>query len=99
MPAGPLPPRDPDVLNLTETAARLRVSRPWLHDAITTGTFPARKTGRRYFISWRAVLAWVEAGNAPPAGTDAPPTAQLQAAGPEATSARDGPAGGGPDAG
>lgn len=72
----PVPPekRDPrseDIVTLQQAADRLGVSPLFLSEVIAEGGFPARRVGRRYFISWPAVMRWVEGVDA--LGPAAPP--------------------------
>lgn len=48
-----------DVLDLTATAALLRVTEADVLDRISTGDFPARRFGSTWRISRAAVLAWL----------------------------------------
>jgi len=70
----PPPKRDPrseDIVTLQQAADRLGVSPLFLSEVIAEGGFPARRVGRRYFISWPAVMRWVEGVDA--LGPAAPP--------------------------
>lgn len=60
MPAAQRDPRSEDIVTLQQAADRLGVSPLFLSEVIAEGGFPARRVGRRYFISWPAVLRWVE---------------------------------------
>ncbi len=64
-------PRSEDIVTLQQAADRLGVSPLFLSEVIAEGGFPARRVGRRYFISWPAVMRWVEGVDA--LGPAAPP--------------------------
>lgn len=65
-------PRSEDIVTLQQAADRLGVSSLFLSEVIADGGFPARRVGRRYFISWPAVMRWVEGVDMAPAAPPVP---------------------------
>ena len=50
---------EPDVMNVDETAALLRVSRDTVYEAAGRGELPHRRIGRRLVFSRAALLDWL----------------------------------------
>lgn len=55
-----VPPRFPEVLDVSTTAQMLMVSVDTVYDLFASGTLPARKVGRKWITTKAAVLRWIE---------------------------------------
>ena len=51
--------REPDVLEAEEVAAMLGLGRNQVYEAAARGEIPARRIGRRWIFSRRAILEWL----------------------------------------
>ena len=52
--------RKPDILDVHEIAALLRVSADTVYDLLKSGELPGRKVGRKWLTTRNAVMRWVE---------------------------------------
>lgn len=57
------PEQQPEILNIEEAAALLGVSIKTFNKVLHSQNLPARKIGREWKFSRRALIAWVGSGN------------------------------------
>ncbi len=72
---------DPEILNLEEAATLLGVSVKTFNKVLHSQSLPARKIGREWKFSRRALIEWVGSGKSDDFYRDGGPTEETAAAG------------------